>query len=239
MTDGRSYIFHLSPFTPETLPLERLAEYASALAEVFGHSEAVHLQEIESGSVKLALKVDQPVAASVETRLAEIAMGAGPDEARRAVRRITGFLARDGGTATLDSANDNATVLTFSTLKPVLPPISVTETGCLDGRIVRLGGSREEVTVSLETDNGRITCALRRSLAKEMAPYLFDWVRVAGTGTWERSSHGKWLPASFTIHSFEPLDDTSLTDLLARVRSLTEAWPDSDTIQTTLRDMRD
>lgn len=239
MTDGRSYIFHLSPFTPATLPLGRLAEYAAALAEVFGHSDSVHLEGIKSGSVELALKIDEPVVASVQVRLSEIAVGAGPDEARRAVQRIADCLIRDGGTATLDSANDNRTVLTFPTIKPVLRPILVTEIGSLDGRIVRLGGSREDVTVLLDTDNGRITCALHKSLAKDMAPYLFDWVRVTGNGTWERSSQGTWLPRSFTIHSFDLLDDTSLADVLTRVRSLTGAWPESDTLQKTLRDLRD
>ncbi len=239
MTDGRSYIFRLSPYTPETLPLGRLAEYASALAEVLGHSDAVHLQEIEPGSVKLALKIDEPAVASVEARLAEVSAGGGPDDARRGVERIADWLARDGGTATLDTANDSATILSFPSRKPAAPPISVSEVGCLDGQIVRLGINREKPAVWLDTDSGRIACGLSKSQAKAMAAHLFDWVRVTGLGTWERSSQGTWLPRSFTIQAFEPLDDTDLTNVLANIRSSAGVWPDSDTIQAALRDMRD
>jgi hypothetical protein len=239
MTDGRSYIFHLSPFTPETLPLERLAEYASALAKVFGHSDSVHLQEISPGSVKLALKVDAPAVATVEARLAEVSAGNGPEEAQRGFQHIAEWLARDGGTATLDTANDNATILTFRAREPAVRPISVTETGCLDGRIVRLGLDRNKPVVWLETDNGRILCSLTESKVKEMAAHILDWVRVTGTGTWERSSEGKWTPRFFRVEAFEPLDDMSFADVLARVRSFAGAWPDSDTIQTIIRDLRD
>ncbi|GFZ96099.1 hypothetical protein GCM10011497_28330 [Elstera cyanobacteriorum] len=240
MTDGRTYIFHLTPYTPETLSLGRLAEYATALAEVFGHRDSVHLRGIDAGSVKLALKIDDSVVTHIEARLADLATGAGPEGARSAIKRITEFLTLDGGTATLEAANDSAAVLTFPAPKPPLPPVSVTEVGCLDGRVLRLGGSGEKkVTVLLETDIGRITCDLHKSKAKEMAPYLFDWVRVTGVGVWERSPQGKWFPSSFTINTFDPLDDEGLADVLARLRSLGAGWPDSETIQKTLREIRD
>ena len=57
MDDFVVYDFRIDVWRPETLPLKRLAEYASELAKLFGSSNDVHLMKIRRGSEEKELTV--------------------------------------------------------------------------------------------------------------------------------------------------------------------------------------
>jgi hypothetical protein len=41
------YVFRIDAFTPDTLPMARLAEYLSALAKLLGHQEHTHFVRVD------------------------------------------------------------------------------------------------------------------------------------------------------------------------------------------------
>ena len=58
MSKGGEYRFRIDGFTPDTLPMARLAEYIADLAVIFGEKELVHFVGIEKGSAILIQKID-------------------------------------------------------------------------------------------------------------------------------------------------------------------------------------
>ena len=52
------YLFKIEAFTPETMPMARLAKYLTELAAILGESKSVHLIRIESGSTALVHKIE-------------------------------------------------------------------------------------------------------------------------------------------------------------------------------------
>jgi hypothetical protein len=53
------YELYIDSFTPETIPMSRLAEYMASLAELLGHSEHVHFGKLKPGSLSVAALVDE------------------------------------------------------------------------------------------------------------------------------------------------------------------------------------
>ena len=58
MSSGEEYRFKIDAFTPDTLPMARLAEYMSDFAKMLGEPESVHFDRIENGSATLVSVVD-------------------------------------------------------------------------------------------------------------------------------------------------------------------------------------
>ena len=58
-----------------------------------------------------------------------------------------------------------------------------------------------------------------RSVAKEIAPRIFEPIRVSGIGSWDRSKDGEWKLAKMLIQAYEPLRDEGLAELFHRLRS--------------------
>ena len=52
------YVLRIDAFTPDTMPMARLAEYLGALARLLGHAEHTHFVRLEEGSAKLVHRVD-------------------------------------------------------------------------------------------------------------------------------------------------------------------------------------
>lgn len=71
------YEFWFDAYTPETIPMERLAKYMAALAKMIGHSSSVHFHRIASGSTVSVLNVKREDAPKVLRRLSLV----GTDEA--------------------------------------------------------------------------------------------------------------------------------------------------------------
>lgn len=54
MTMDDEYVFWIDAYTPATIPMERLAEYLTALAKMLGHGGSVHFNRLEKGSTKVS-----------------------------------------------------------------------------------------------------------------------------------------------------------------------------------------
>lgn len=214
--------FVIDGLTPDTLPMERLAEYLADLAKLIGHREEVHFRAVEKGSAVLAWEVAVTVREPVGARLHAVEAGAGPDEAMRAYRAINLKLATDRATARLDDAG--AVLLHFpgqsARLEAAYGPFA--QRGSLEGVLVRVGGRDATAHVILEDrDVVWARCETSRELASGLAQWLYRGrIRVHGPGRWRRTEEGVWHLDRFKIESFEVLDDASIRDTVDRLRSV-------------------
>ena len=73
--------FKIEGFTPETLPMSRLALYLSDLADLLGHEDKVHFVRVAKGSADLVHAVDEELQVEVIERVRLVKQGLGPDDA--------------------------------------------------------------------------------------------------------------------------------------------------------------
>ena len=224
---GLEYRFRIEAYTPETMPLGRLAEYLSQLAKMLGEERSVHLLELEAGSTTLVHKIDAEAVSKVQERVAAVLRADAPREAMDAYRNLNRLLRDDNGCGVLVEAG-GAEILEFPGKKEERQTFSsVEERGELDGEVVRLGGTGDPVPVTLQTSDATMSgCYAKRSIAKPLANLLFEPVRVFGVGRWTRDHDGKWLLNRFVIDRFEKLTSESLSQELVKLRSLTGEWGD-------------
>src|SRR5690606_1555326 len=82
-------------------------------------------------------------------------------------------------------------------------------------------GIGASIPIILEVEGSQLAnIYANRALAKDLAPLLFEPVRLHGQGTWERDSEGVWALKSFRVDSFERLENTPLTTAVAELRDL-------------------
>lgn len=218
------YTFKIDIFTPDSLPMARLAEYLAALAELVGYEDSTHFVAIQPGSAKLVHKVDAPDAPKVERRLAEVSQGVGPRDAQRAFKTIDDLLSDDNAVGQL--TRGDAVVIPFpgrTRPKPLTFP-AFRQVGTIDGEVVRVGGQDSSAHVILQDGSTVFSgCTLSRELARELAQHLYSGkVRLFGEGRWERRPDGSWKLLDFKVDRFETLDDTPLSEVFRDLRSIAE-----------------
>src|SRR5262245_42318262 len=76
--------FEIKAYTPETMPLQRLAEYLDHLATLLGEAKSVHLVRLEGGSTVPVLAVDWESVPKVKKRANDVRNNEGPAEATKA-----------------------------------------------------------------------------------------------------------------------------------------------------------
>lgn len=235
------YDFRIDVWTPETLPMARLADYLAQLAVLFGHREYVHFMQVRKGSAVPEIAVNHEAAPKVAARLRLVGGADAPPEAVRAQQEINDMLRDDNASAVLRRKR-GATVLAFPGCKtPLAEEAVVHEQGELDGVIIRIGGKDETVPVWIEGEHKTIyKCSATRQLARELRGLLFDQpIRVAGRGKWRRGSNRQWALEQFEIKSFEVLEEVSLADSIAQLRAIKGShWNEMPDPQRELRKLR-
>ncbi|MHA1567340.1 MAG: hypothetical protein ACTSX7_18670 [Alphaproteobacteria bacterium] len=223
MIYGREYSFRIDAYTPETLPMERLAQYMTDLAKMLGEPASVHFLRLERGSAVLVQKIDEEAEPMIRHRVRAARSGKGPAEAVEAYRRLNRKLLDDNAVGTLTDAQ-GTNIVDFPG-RELAEPVTFgrfSQLGSLDGVVIRIGGVRDNVPVLLEASDGKITfCQAPRDLAKLMAQHLFGVeIRVHGNGRWNRDKTGEWELKSFTAASFDVLGDEPLSAVVARLREV-------------------
>lgn len=218
------YVFRIDAFSPETLPMARLAEYLTALARMFGHVEQTHFLSVEPGSAKLRAAVEPVGAPKVATRLEAVRFGSAPKDALAAKQALEDLLANDNAVGTLTEAHTDRVILPFMGRdRPQLlafPPFR--EDTAIEGQLVSIGGRDSSAHAILQ--DGEVVHAgltMPRTMARDLAPLLYGpSLRLHGNGRFERQSGGGWKVSDFRVSRYERLDDRPVGDVLERVRGV-------------------
>jgi hypothetical protein len=225
---SNEYTFRIDVFTPDTLPMARLAEYMAALAELIGHKESTHFARIEEGSARLVSRVEEQDAPKVQRRL-EAMMSANPPKGiAKAFKALDDMLAEDNAVGeVIEPAG--AVIISFPGRErpKALTFPAFRQDGSVDGQIVSVGGRDKTAHVTLQDGGLTYTnIALNREVARELAKHLYGTkVRLFGSGRWERHPEGVWKLLAFTVDRYEVLDDAPLRDVLAEIRSIPGSGP--------------
>ena len=222
----------IDPYSPTTIPMARLAEYMSDFATLLGERASVHFARLDEGSTKLVSCVEHEAAPKVRALVDLAKRVYGTPEGRRASTRIRSELREVRGSGGMVD-EEAAEIIAFpGRNQPEDPRFEhVAQGGCLVGTVIRVGGTKEIVSVHLQADSGvTYTCTAPRSLAKEIANYLFTGtVRVFGHGRWTRTELGSWEQEGFRIDRFDALDNEPLSSVLADLRAIQGSqWPEMD-----------
>ncbi|MCH8842219.1 MAG: hypothetical protein IID61_04495 [SAR324 cluster bacterium] len=211
------YTFNIEAFTPDTMPMSRLADYLSELAKLFGEKDHVHFKSLKKGSVGVAIQVDGTAYPKVNQRLREAEMPDAPRETARPYKTIDRMLKQDGGKATLKRGK--TTVVRFPGRERAERIGPIVQPGELVGELVLLGGNKEPHAHIRGPDPDQVySCFISQELARQLGRYLYDPVRVWGKGWWYREPDGEWILSRFEITDFEVLENESLMETVEKLR---------------------
>lgn len=211
------------PFTiegadPDCLPLSRLADYLADLAKLFGSPEHVHFKEQRKGSAVLACVVDEIAQPVVLPRIRAASRGEGDPESAGAWLRINKRLSEDSTTAILPLPG--AEIIAFpGSPKSDRPLGPLHQTTTIQGRLVRMEGTGEAVSVGIEDEAGIAgKIVIEAKMAAELGTHFHQYVRLTGAGRWRRSAAGKWVLERLDVASFEILENAPLDEVLRQAR---------------------
>ena len=216
------YRFAIDAYTPETMPMARLAEYMAHLAQVLGEPASVHFVRLEPGSTALVHRIEREAIPKVRTRANAIRTGEAPRDAIRAYHTINKMLRDDNGVGRLTEGKREI-VLHFpgrDDAEEKYP--SVRQQGSLDGRVMRVGGLEpQSVPLLLQSEEEIVAgCHTNRAVAKQLAQKLFEYVRLYGIGKWQRDAEGVWSLVDFSVTNFEVLRDDPFSSALSKIREV-------------------
>jgi hypothetical protein len=220
MAGEEVYELYIDSFTPQTIPMARLADYMASFAELLGHREHVHFGELKPGSLSIAAHVDQIAQRKVDKRVDEVRYGGGPQPAQKARRDLDDRLSEDNAVGRIVRGKVKLIEFPGRTrhVEEKLGPVE--QPGTLDGEVIQIGGRDETINIHLKADGQYLTpCVTSKAIARCLAHHLFGApIRVRGTGTWARLESGTWLLKKFEIVDFETLDETPLSKLFDGLR---------------------
>jgi len=226
MNDDKRLIFYIDAYSPDTIPMAKLAEYMADFAALLGKDHAVHFSELQSGSTRIAARVEFEDVPKVTTRLNDIRRGNPPKDAAKVFAQIDARLANDNAVGSIfieDDDADHSKLLTFPGRdRPKAQAYGpFTQDGTLDGILIAVGG--KDVTIPLRLQNGETTytnCETTRTIARDLGKHLFEPIRVYGSGRWLREVDGTWTLNRFRVHRFEVLEGSSLRETVAALRAV-------------------
>jgi len=223
---GTEYRFRIDAYTPDTMPMARLAEYMAELSRMLGERDAVHFRRLAVGSTVLIHRIEREAVPKVRARIAHVRAGDGPSEAVRAYESINRLLRDDDAIAVLRDKEHRGIIIRFPGREETQEEFaSVKQYGSIDGVVTWVGGSDETAHVTLETEGQQVSrIYTTRDIAKALGKHLFEPVRLHGRGRWERDSEGIWRLIDFKTESFEPLDDAPLSAVVSQLRTVPLEW---------------
>lgn len=220
--DNDIFNLRITAFTPETIPMSRLAEYMLQFASLLGSETHVHFKGLKKGSTVLRARVEQEDIPKVGERLAKVNSNEAPTDITRHIKALNDLLRADNAKATLKRGR--AQIIKFPGCEmPVVQRIGpVKEYGELEGMVISVGGKDNTKHIRLIGHDGEQYKLTTSSieLAKELGNNLFGHVRVTGMGTWYRNEDGAWELDNFITQSCEPQEDNSLIEAVAALRDV-------------------
>ena len=229
MTRFADYKFTIDSVSPDELSMARLAAYIGALAHLMGHEDTVHFGQLERGSTVVVAKIAQSSVAQVRERVGAAAHGDGNADAVKAWTALDDLLYDDDAVGELTD-DQGAQILSFPGRTRPKPPVfgPFNQDGALAGTLVRVGGRDRTAHALLRDGATSWRVEVARDMARDMAPYLFQPVRVHGLGRWRRASDATWQLVRFRADRFEVLGETTLSELMTRAQDERHAPVEGD-----------
>jgi len=221
MNHDADFALRINAYTPETIPMERLARYMLDFAGLMGSANRVHFTKVRKGSTRILARVEAEDVPKVASRLATARRPDAPAEITKYVRNINTLLREDAATATLKQGSTNVYEFPGAKEPPSRRIGPIREAGVLEGEIVRVGGRDRTIHILLigPDDQEYRLVTSSRDTAKRIATHLFCPVRVTGTGTWTRDEGGNWELENFIVEDFHPTDERSLIEAFAALQA--------------------
>jgi len=244
MTMSKRYTLYIKAYTPETMPMARLAQYMQNLAAMLGHDAAVHFDTLKPGSTQLVTRIDYEEVPKVASHLAQVKRGEGSPEATKAQAEIDRLLAEDNATGFFyEDEDENAKIIAFPGVTKPKPAIfgPFKQEGSLDGILISVSGADQ--TVHLQLQNGDIKYTnidTDRETARRLAKHMYEPVRVFGTGRWLRDQEGNWILKRFKVESYNVLVADDLKDAIYKMQEIEGSeWKSMDDPISALNALRE
>ncbi len=245
MDNDKRFLFYIDAYSPESIPMAKLAEYMADFATLLGRDNAVHFAGIEKGSTKIAARVEFVDIPKVTDRLSDLRRGNPTKDTAKIFAQIDTRLLNDNAVGRVyaeDRHGKPSELLAFPgrarQKAQIYGPFN--QDGHLDGLLISVGGRDE--TISLRLQNGETiysNCDTTRTIARELGKHLFEPVRVHGVGRWLRGIDGQWALLRFRVHRFEVLGIQSLRDTVTTLRAVQgSGWKELNDPITELADLR-
>lgn len=223
------YRFKIDAYSPDTMPMSRLAEYMSELSQMLGEKSSVHFERLEKGSTIIVHKVDREAVPKVRARVAAVKQDEGlTTDAAKAFRTINRMLRDDNAKGQWQDNKTGAVIIQFPGRDQTEEKFAaIRQQGSLDGIVTGIRGKDETIHVTIQAEGQQISgCYTTKAIAKQLGTKLFEPVRLFGRGRWARDSEGVWSLLDFKIENFEALTDVSLSKALAGLREIPTEWDD-------------
>ena len=232
--NGEEYRFRVDAYSPAEIPMLRLAEYMQQLAQILGETTQVHFRRVARGSTVLVHQIEQEAVPKVRHRLSQVRSGEGPTEAQRAYRAANRLLREDNAVGDLRNGHAKNTggssvILRFPGRDEDKEEFAIVrQQGSFDGIVTGVSGKDTTAHILLLVEGQQISgFYTTRAIAKQIGAKFDDAVRLFGRGRWRRDNEGIWVLIDFKVESWAPLDDASLSDALADLRSIPTEWNDN------------
>jgi hypothetical protein len=221
---GAEYRLVLEGFTPDTIPMVRLAEYMQQLAKMLGQDEHVHFEKVENNCTALVSRIDPRGVGKVAARVKSIRDKTAPSDAMKAFNALNSMLGEDSTTAVLKERK--ATIIRFpGTLPEPEAVLTVPDEGTVIGYLYMLSDGKTGFQARISLESGRtLMCTVPSDVAKKLRDYLFETVKVSGPGVWTKSQEGEWSPAKLDIKDVVRVESASLRSLIDKLRTLQIEW---------------
>lgn len=227
MDDSELYKFEIENFSPETMPFGRLVEYYAEIKRMLGHTDGVHLIDVQEGCHASCFKVDARAKNDFEQRLVQIASDTAPRAALRARDTINEMLREDGTRAEFVGSFVGNVIEFPGKLMDQDVVYTARDAATFVGELYHIAGSDDGVRLRVSTDDsGVVFCKTSREVGRSIRGFLFERVRITGRGLWTRTRNGEWAVRDMTVTEFSPVPKDDLRATLEAVRRLPIDWPD-------------
>jgi hypothetical protein len=221
--DRELLLFRIRGYTPDTLPLARLADYLKELATLYGSRDSTHFDKLLKGSVVVQAWVPGTESQRVIARVSSVKRSDAPEDAKKAYDRIDTMLRENQASATIRTKR-GADILAFPGVRvPIPQPLVVSDLSEVEGQVVRVGGVDKSIPVHLQGGDGVLyPCQVKdRDVARRFAQMLYGApIRVRGMGQWERAPDGVWKLTSMVIEGWDELEDVPLAETFQRMAAI-------------------
>lgn len=243
--DGENtFTFYIAAYSPETIPMARLARYMQAFAAMLGHEHGVHFDHLKPGSTQVVTRIEREEIPKVADQLDRVRRREANQEALRAWDEIDRLLAEDNATGYVYAgSNQSAQIIEFPGVKRPKPvrygPFK--QEGSIDGILVSVTGADQTIHVQLQNGNLKYTgIETDRETARRLAQHFFEPVRIHGSGRWLREEDGSWTLKNFKVRGFDTLKASALVESVEALRSVQGShWAEMDDPLAALDELRD